>query len=210
MSRRAVTVLVAASAAMALGGCVSVFPQAKPVQLYQLSPEVEAAPAAAAGRPAAVNIRLETVRFQQAAAGDRLLTVHDGEAAYVGGARWVSPAEILFEEGLTRAFAEHATSVRLVPHSAMTGTAYGLSVDMDRFQVSMEGGTPNVETALRARLIRFPEQTIAGEWRIDVSRKADANRVTSIVRAYNAALGAALTTLVEETEDAAGARSTTP
>jgi cholesterol transport system auxiliary component len=170
MSRRAVTVLVAACAAMALGGCVSVFPQTKPVQLYQLSPDVEAAPAAAGGRAPVVNVRLETVRFQQAAAGDRILTVRDGEAAYVGSARWVSPAETLFEEGLARAFAEHANGVRLVPHSAVTGAAYGLNVDMDRFQVSMEGGTPKVETALRARLIRFPEETIAGEWRIDVSR----------------------------------------
>jgi cholesterol transport system auxiliary component len=204
MSRRAVTVLVAASAAMALGGCVSVFPQAKPAQLYELSPDVEAA--VAPGRTAAVNVRLDTVRFQQAAAGDRILTVRDGEAAYVGGARWVSPAETLFEEGLMRAFAERAKGVRLVPHSAVTGAAYGLSVDIDRFQVSMEGGTPKVETALRARLIRFPEQTIAGEWRIDESRKADANRVTSIVRAYDAALGAALTTLVQDTDDAAGGR----
>jgi cholesterol transport system auxiliary component len=203
MSRPAVTVLVAASAALALGGCVSVFPQSKPVQLYELSPEVEAAPMAAAGRPA-VNIRLESVRFQQASAGDRLLTVRDGAAAYVGGARWVSPAETLFEEGVTRAFAEHAKGVRLVPHGAVTSAAYGLSVDMDRFQVSMDEHAPKVETALRARLVRFPEQTIVGEWRIDVSRKADANRVTSIVRAYDAALGAALTTLVEETDDAAG------
>lgn len=205
MSLRAVTALVAASAALALGGCVSLWPQAKPVQLYELSPEVETTPTAAPGRPA-LNVRLESVRFQQAAAGDRILTVRDGEAAYIGGARWVSPAETLFEEGLTRAFAQHARGVRLLPHSAVAGTSYALSVDMDRFQVSMEGGTAKVETALRARLVRFPEQTIVGDWRIDVTRQADAARVTSIVRAYDAALGAALTTLVEQTDDAAGGR----
>jgi cholesterol transport system auxiliary component len=205
MSRRAVTALVAASAALALGGCVSVFPQNKPVQLYELSPVVESAPTAAPGPPA-VNVRLEAVRFQQAAAGDRMLTVRDGEAAYVGGARWVSPAETLFEEGLTRAFAQHARGVRLVPASAVAGTSYALSVDMDRFQVRMEGGTAKVETALRARLIRFPEQTIVGDWRIDETRQADAARVTSIVRAYDAALGAALSTLVEQTDAAAGGR----
>ena len=52
MSRRVVTVCVAASAALALGGCVSLLPQGKPVQLYELSPEVEAAPTAGPGRPA--------------------------------------------------------------------------------------------------------------------------------------------------------------
>ena len=202
MSRRAVTVLVAASAALGLGGCVSLLPQSRPVQLYELSPDVEAAPTAAPGRPA-INIRLESVRFQQAAAGDRILTVKDGEAAYVGGARWVSPAETLFEDGLARAFAEHAKGVRLVAHSATMGTSYALSVSVDAFQVNMDGGTPTVQTALRARLVRFPEQTIVGDWRIDVSRKADADRVASIVKAYNAALGAALTTLVEQADDAA-------
>ena len=202
MSRRAVTGLVAASAALALAGCVSVFPQTKPARLYELSPEVEAAPTAAPGRPP-VDVRLESVRFQQAAAGDRILTVNQGEAAYIGGARWVSPAETLFEEGLGRAFGQHASGVRLVPHSAVTGTTYALSVDVDTFQVRMEGGTPTVETALRARLVRFPENRIVLDQRIDVTRKADADRVSSIVRAYDSALGAALTTLVESTDAAA-------
>jgi cholesterol transport system auxiliary component len=205
MSPRAVPVLLAACAALALAGCVSVFPRSQPVQLYELSPEVEAAPTAAAGAPE-VNVRLETVRFQQAAAGDRILTVRDGSAAFVGGARWVSPAETLFEESLTRAFAEHASGVRLIPHSAMVGSPYALSVDMETFQVRMAGGTPTVETALHARLVRAPEQTIVGDWRIDVSRKADAAHVSAIVRAYNAALGAALTTLVEQTDAVAVAR----
>lgn len=207
MSRRAVSVLVAASAALALGGCVSLLPKTRPVQLYQLSPEVEAAsaPAATAGRPL-VNVRLEALRFQQAAAGDRMLTVREGEAAYIGGARWVSPAETLFEEGLTRAFAEHATHVRLVPHLGGAGTSYLLSVDVDTFEVRLDAGTPTVETALRARLIRFPEQTVVADRRIDVTRKADSARVSSIVKAYDAAVGAALTTLVETADEAAAAR----
>jgi cholesterol transport system auxiliary component len=206
MSRRVVTVCVAASAALALGGCVSLWPKTPPVQLYELSPEVEAAPTAGSGRPA-VDIRLESVRFQQAAAGDRILTVHDDQAAYIGGARWVSPAETLFEEGLGRAFAQHARGVRLVPHSAAAGISYALSVDVDTFQVRMVGGTPTVETALRARLIRFPEGKIVLDQRIDVTRKADADRVASIVRAYDVALGAALTTLVESTDEVAGNRA---
>jgi ABC-type uncharacterized transport system auxiliary subunit len=96
--------------------------------------------------------------------------------------------------------------VRLVPHNAVVGAAYALTVDMDRFQVSMEGGSPKVEMGLRARLVRSPEQTIVDEWRIDVARPADTARVTSIVRAYDAALGAALTTLVEQTDDAVAGR----
>lgn len=207
MSRRAVSLLVAASATLALGGCVSLWPKTRPVQLYQLSPEVEAAPApaaAATGRPL-VNVRLEALRFQQATAGDRMLTVRDGEAAYIGGARWVSPAETLFEEGLARAFAEHATRVRLVPRSAAAGTSYVLSVDVDTFEVRLDAGTPTVETALRARLMRYPEQTVVADRRIDVTRKADSVRVSSIVKAYDAAVGAALTTLVETADEEAAA-----
>jgi cholesterol transport system auxiliary component len=206
MSRRALSVLAPASlllATLALGGCVSVFPQAKPVQLYELSPEMGQGSAPPPTK--VVNVRLASVDFEEAAAGDRLLTVKDGQAAYVAGARWVSPARTLFDEDLERAFAAHAGPARLVVRSDVSNTPLSLSVGVETFRVAFEGATPSVQIVLHARLIRYPDRVIVLDRRIAVERKADANHVTAIVKAYNAALGAALTSLVEATDQAAAA-----
>lgn len=206
MSRRALSVLAPASlvlAALALGGCVSLFPQAKPVQLYELSPEMGQGSASAPTKT--VNVRLASVEFEQAAAGDQLLTVKDGQAAYIAGARWVSPARTLFDEDLERAFAAHAGPARLVAHGDASNTPLSLSVGVETFRVELEDNNPSIQIVLRARLIRYPDRTIVLDRRIAVERKAGANRVTAIVKAYNAALGAALAELVEATDQAAAA-----
>lgn len=201
MSRRALSLLAPASLALALAGCVSVFPQSKPVQLYELSPELGTGAPATEARP--VNVRLTNVEFEEASAGDRLLTVKDGQAAYIGGARWVSPARVLFDQGLERAFATHNGPVRLVPHGDASAAPLSLSVSVESFRVSYVDGAPTVETVLHARLIRSPDRITVLDRRIAISRKVEANRVTAIVRAYDAALGAALTDLVNATDEAA-------
>jgi cholesterol transport system auxiliary component len=187
---------------VALGGCVSLWPKAVPAHLYALAPEIEPAPAGAAG-PAPVNVRLEAVHFEQASGGDRLLTVRGADAAYVADARWVSPAQTLFEDDLTRAFELHGAGVRLLSHGDTAASNLSLIVEVETFQVNLDSGTPTVETALRARIIRYPDRTIVLDRRIDVTRKADADRVSAIVKAYDAAVGAALTTLVDATDQAA-------
>jgi cholesterol transport system auxiliary component len=201
MSRRVLSLLAPASLALALAGCVSVFPQAKPVQLYELSPDLGTGAPAPTAQP--VDVRLVSVAFEEASAGDRLLTVKNGEAAYIGGARWVSPAQVLFGQGLERAFAAHDGSVRLVPHGDAASAPLSLSVSVEAFRVSYVDGAPTVETVLHARMVRFPERTMVLDRRIAVTRKVEANRVSAIVRAYDAALGAALTELVNATEQAA-------
>jgi cholesterol transport system auxiliary component len=204
MSRRALSVLAPASlalAALALGGCVSVFPHSKPVQLYELSPELEQGTAQPARK--IVNVRLASVDFEEASAGDRLLTVRDGQAAYIAGARWVSPARVLFDEDLQRAFAAQGGPVRLVARSDASAAPLSLSVSVETFRVEFQDGAPTVETVLRARLTRYPDRAIVLDRRISMSRKADANRVSAIVKAYNDALGAALTDLVGATDEVA-------
>ncbi len=208
MSRRALSVIATTSAALALGGCVSLFPTAKPVQLYELSPRLDPAPASGhASR--IVNVRLGAVGFEQASAGDRLLTVRDGEAAYIAGARWVSPAATLFDQDLKRAFAEHGSAARLLSRGDAASAQLALTVDVEAFRVRYGAdGAATVETVLRAQMIRFPERTIVFDRRIAMTRKADENRVSAIVKAYDEALGAALTNLVEGADEAAAATAT--
>jgi cholesterol transport system auxiliary component len=148
-------------------------------------------------------VRLASVDFEEASAGDRLLTVKNGEAAYIAGARWVSPARTLFDEELEHAFAAHGGPVRLVSHGDASSAPFSLTISVESFRVQYVDGAPTVETVLRARLLRFPDRTIVLDRRIAISRKADANRVSAIVRAFDVALGAALSDLVDATDAAA-------
>ncbi|HRD46080.1 MAG TPA: ABC transporter, partial [Caulobacter sp.] len=100
MRRLAIAVL--AVAAVGLSGCISLFPKAEPAQLYRLQAKTTAE-AAPAGPPFGV-LRLTTA-FPRASAGDRILTIGDGgQAAYIAGARWVSPAAVMFDEQTSLAF----------------------------------------------------------------------------------------------------------
>lgn len=191
-----------AALSLGLGGCVSLLPKTAPVQLYELSPDLKAG-ATASREP--VNVRLEAVRFQQAAAGDRILTVKSGEAAYVAGARWVSPAQSLFEESLPRAFAASGPGVRLLHRSDAALSTVTLSLDVEAFRVDLDGAQPTVRTVIHARVLRYPDRTIVLDRRFEASRPADANRVSAIVRAYDGALGEVLTNLASAVDEAAQA-----
>ena len=52
--------------------------------------------------------------FQRESAGDRILTVTDGKAAYIARARWVAPAAALFDQATLAAFDTGPPRVRLV------------------------------------------------------------------------------------------------
>ena len=53
--------------------------------------------------------------FVRAGAGDQILTVlPGGETAYIAQARWVSPAQVLFDEALERAFDADPGRARLI------------------------------------------------------------------------------------------------
>lgn len=167
---------------LALGGCISVFPKAKPVQLYRFGDAVPA-PAAAPGRPAVTVLKGPTV-FPSAAAGDRILTVTGAETAYIGGARWVAPAAVMFDDALLRAF-DAPGSVRLVERGEPLAAASTLRLDVRSFEARYPGPTAVVQ--VRATLIRNADRTIVGEKMFDASVPASDNRQAPIVAAFDSA-----------------------
>jgi cholesterol transport system auxiliary component len=167
---------------LALGGCISVFPKAKPVQLYRFGDAVPA-PAAAPARPAVTVIKGTTV-FPPAAAGDRILTVTGAETAYIGGARWVAPAAIMFDDALLRAF-DAPGSVRLVERGEPLAAASTLRLDVRTFEARYPGPTAVVQ--VRATLIRNADRTIVSEKMFDASIPASDNRQAPIVEAFDSA-----------------------
>lgn len=177
---------------LSLTGCVTLFPKAEPSVLYRF--EV-AAPEAVSAKT--FDVTRGQTTFNQAASSDGILTVTNGAAAYIDGARWVTPAERLFDEQLGRAFM--AGPARLIPRGAAGRTEWVMRLEVQRFEAVYRGdpeGAPTVVVEIKATLARISRD---GETRDRVFKAevpAAANRVSAIVPAYNAALTAALTELV--------------
>ncbi len=185
------------AACVALCGCVSLFPKAKPSQLYRFGAPEAAAAAPVLPPPGARVIAQGPLAFPDDAAGDRLLTVTGDEAAYIADARWVSPAPVLFDEALVRAF-EAAGGPRLVPSAAAARPSLILSLAVQTFETRYDQGPtapPQVVVELRAQLIRPEDRSVVSDQLLTSAKRASDNRVGPIVQAYDEAVAEVLTKL---------------
>ena len=172
---------------LGLSGCISLFPSAKPVQLYRFA---ETAPAPATPAPGGMIIGKGPISFPSDAGGDRLLTVSGNQAAFIADARWIEPASLMFEEAVTAAF-DQPGSPRLAVRGETFGARASLRLQVRRFEVDYDkgsGAAPSVEIAVNAVLIRSADQSLAGEKLFVVRAPADDNRVGAIVAAYDQAV----------------------
>lgn len=182
---------ICAAAILALSGCVTVFPKTEPEQLYRF--EV-AAPEAVAAK--SFDVTQGQIVFNQAASSDGILTLTNGAAAYIDGARWVTPAERMFEEQLARAFM--AGPARLVSPGTAGRPDWILRLEVQRFEAVYRGdpeGAPTVLVEIKASLSRNQRdgETIDRVFRAEAPTTA--NRVSAIVPGFNLALTTALTDL---------------
>jgi cholesterol transport system auxiliary component len=201
---RAAGVSTALAVAGALAGCVSLFPKAPPAQLYRFEPEITESSAPPSENR--IPVSLSAVAFTQAGSGDRILTMTGDEAAYIEGARWVAPAESLFEEAMTRAFAGSAVATRLVERRQSASAKMVLNVTVERFEARYEAGpkaAPTVVVALRAQLIRFPDRAVVGAKSFRAEQSAADNRVSAIVAAYDQDVTSVLKDLTAWTDQTA-------
>jgi cholesterol transport system auxiliary component len=187
----------AAVVALALGGCISLFPKTKPAQLYRFGATLP--PAAAAPRSTIVVKGI--VDFENAAAGDRILTSDGDTVAYIAGARWVSSAPTLFDEALDRTFQNTPSAPMLVARRRGTADAMVLTLDVSTFETRYTGGlSPTVVVEMKADLVK-PDRSTAAEKVFRVEKPASENRVSAIVQAYDAAVSQALSDLAAWTGD---------
>lgn len=195
--------ILVALAAGALSGC-ALLSTPDPVQLYRFGETGGAPMAAAVSAP--VQVRLRAVEFPAASRGDRILGVTGVEAAYIGGARWVSPAQQLYAQSIESAFAGQARTVRLIGQRELTPTTRVLDIDVRSFEARYDqgGAVPVVTVSARARLLRFPERTVLAEEVFTFEESAGENRVSSIVAAFDAVTGALNTRIVAWTDANAG------
>ena len=195
--------LAATVATMALSAC-ALLSTPDPVQTYRFGGAPAATSAAAVASP--VQVTLRRVEFPEAVEGDKLLGVTGTEAAYIAGARWVSPAADLYMESIENAFAAQATRVRLIGPRELTRGQRSLDIDVRSFEARYDapGATPTIVVTARARMLVLPERTVSAERVFTVEQPATANRVSSIVEAFDLATRDLNTQIVAWTDDSAG------
>jgi len=182
--------------ALGLSGCISLLPKSEPAQLYRFG----AAPAVAttdAPAPAdSVGVFRAGGVFQREASGDRILTLTGQKAAYIAQARWVAPAEVLFDEAVANAFETASGRVRLVSRGEPSRSGYVLRLDVRNFETRYDGARPTVLVRVRAVLAHSGTQPQITEKIFEASVPAGQNRITAIAAAYDKALGQVLGELV--------------
>ncbi|MBU1383285.1 MAG: membrane integrity-associated transporter subunit PqiC [Alphaproteobacteria bacterium] len=204
MIRLSTKIAVAAAGAFALAGC-ALLSSPDPVQTYRFGGPA-AASAAAEGQTTLRQVSLRRVEFPEAVEGDRILGVTGTETAYIGGARWVSPASDLYMESLENAFSAQATRVRLIGPRELSRGELSLNIDMRAFEARYDapGATPMVVVTARVRLLAMPERTVTAERTFTVQQPAAENRVSAIVEAFDVATRDLNTQIVGWTDANAG------
>lgn len=191
-----------------LGGCISLLPKTKPVQLYRFGDTVAAASAESAGAPAPrrnLGVALGPIGFPRAAVSDQLLTVTGDTAAYISGARWVSPASVLFQEDVEQAFDRQARSVKLLQRGELGQARALLRLDVRMFEARYESGPaapPVVVVSVHADLSRLDGQAL-DDRTFEVRQPAGENRVAAIVQGFDQATDKVLSQIIAWTEQTA-------
>jgi cholesterol transport system auxiliary component len=147
---------------LGLSACITLLPEVKPVRLYSFSynPLVITPHKSLENGPALpVDLFLSLDDFPKAAASDRIVTREKNEISFVGGGRWATQAQGLFNDVLSEGFARDAKFVR-VSIQARASVKYRLSVEVRRFEVHYVRNKPTVKVAFDARIVRQSDGSV--------------------------------------------------
>lgn len=189
LARRIAAFIGLGLAAISLSGCVTLFPKAKPAQLYHLGLEAEGSEQATSG--AGLPVLLGAVQFNRAVAGDRLLTRQGDQAAYVAQARWTMPAALLFEESIAKAFMRGTGDARLISPKDPVVAKLVLRLDVRALEIRYAEGSrrsPVAVVNMSGLLADSDQRTVVSQSVFDCQVPAKSNRVQSLVAALNGAL----------------------
>ncbi len=199
MIRSLVQLGAVAGVVVSLSGC-SLLSTPDPVQNYRFGLPLDA-PSTVGDTPAPLSVSIRRIEFPEATGDDRILGVTGIETAYIGGARWVSPASTLFDDSLKAAFANRADQIRVLGRREPGTPPLVLQVSVTTFEAryAAPGATPDVVITARAQLRSTPERRAGGEAAIrpeqarsvervfTVTQPASENRVSAIVAAFDTA-----------------------
>lgn len=199
LSRRRVLVLAAGLSATALlPACANLPGQGPPPRLFRLTPKSTFAE------------DLPTVSWQLliedpiTPAGlntTRIALMRQAtELEYYARSSWTDVAPSMVQTLIVESF-ENSERIVAVGREAIGLRAdFVLKVELREFQAEYTGaGPPDAHVRLNGKLVRMPQRTIIGSRRFDSAVPAQADRMESIIQAFDEALGDTLRDLVEWT-----------
>ena len=193
--------------ALTLSGCVTLLPESKPADLYRFGADATQVADNAPPRPAPrVGVARISGAFAQAASGDKILTVTGARVAYLADARWISTASVLFDEAVLRGFDASASTVRIINRNEPALAVCILRLDVQQFEADYDhgpGGAPQVNIVVHATLLRAADRAIMRDEVFRGVVRARANRVTSIVAAFDEGVRQVITQVVAMTSESA-------
>lgn len=190
--------LLLATATSLLTGCISLFPNADPAQLYRFGTTAPQAQNTSAGEVSFGVLMLE-LGFTRASANDRILTVNETQVAYIKSSRWITSAKDLFKSAVQRAFDADNGPARLVGVGDIAKPSYALKLDVRTFEARYDSGqnaAPAITVVVHATLARTHDQVVVGNQSFNASITANDNRVGAIVDAFDQAVAQVLGALV--------------
>lgn len=201
---------VVGAAALSLSACVSLLPKGEPATLYRFGQPLSAEPVQAA--PGQVGVFRTNAVFQRASAGDRILTLTNGKAAYIAETRWVAPAAVLWDEAVLAAFDADPGPVRIISRGEPASAAYVLRLDVRNFETHYDRGAkaaPLVVVRVRGAITAGSGGGMVSERLFETRVRASDNRVGAIVPAYDRAVADLLGEVVAWTTENAKATAAT-
>ena len=192
-------------ASLSLGGCVTLLPKEKPVQLYRFSydpaslgkdGDVSQAPLS----PTPIPMAMSVVTFPQASAGDRVLTSENSQLSYVADSRWAVPAQVLFNEAISDGFARGGRGLQIEAHGPGTAN-FRLELNVRKFETDYHHGKAMVAVDMDARMIRLSDHAIVGQRYVTADVGVSNNNMRDMVDAYNKATTQAVMALVDFSQE---------
>jgi cholesterol transport system auxiliary component len=192
--------LILVPLAAALGGCGGLLRStAAPEQTYYLR-----APAQAAGAPAAPAARLSSLRVARPFADPGLDTSHivliesDHRMSFYTGSRWPAAMPQMLSALAVQTLRSSGQWASVEDSASAFPSDYLLQITVRRFDADYSGGAgaaPVVQVVLECNIGRRDGREVIGSFLASGSAPAAANRLGTVVGAFEQAAGAALTAL---------------
>jgi cholesterol transport system auxiliary component len=183
-----------------LAGCSGGLKSNLPIaQVYVLRPSWTA-PAPGVPAPAAARAGSVQVMLPQAAAGlssDSIVVLRSGERLdYYGAARWAAAAPAMLQTLAIDALRASRRFSMVESDAGPFASEYVLSLELRHFEAEYSGaGPPTVHVALMCTLGRRTDRDVIVSFGAESSVTAQADRMQSVVAAFERATGDALSQL---------------
>ncbi len=196
---------IAAAAAMLTGGCSGLLHRDAPAdQTYVL--RAAARPATSAASPAA-DARSSSLRIGRTITapgldGDRVVLLRsDHRMDHFAGSRWIAPIPQMIEDLAAETLRGSGAWSSVHDSQGAFPTDYFLQLDIRRFEADYtQSEAPTVHVVLDCTLGRRADRERVVHFVAEGSAAADANRMTSVIAAFESAVQSALAIVAERSQ----------